>query len=187
MVKVKGTTIYGRLRWVNTYHSADAVTQVLDQLADREAAALLKRGPMRSSWYPFELFVDLIACIDRVCGKGDGGLYRQLAGQVAEDDLKSIYKAFFRVASTGFIIGKAAQVWSQYYDSGKLNVLVREKNNVKLEISNFETPHQIHCESVAGWIHRTVELTGMEAVSVIHSECRAGGDDRCLFDATWSG
>jgi hypothetical protein len=185
VVKVKGTTLYGRLRYVRTYYGEPALEQVLGSLADADLAKSLRMGAIRSEWYPFPALVSLTEAIDRVCGKGDGSLIRPMAGQIAQDDLSSIYKVFFRVASTAFIVGRASAVWRQYYDAGDLVVLGDQPGKLDLEIRGFPTPHTVHCESVAGWMERCVALTGASSASVSHPECRAAGGRACLFTALW--
>ena len=64
MVKVKGTTLVGRCKYVMRYHGEQALEQVLDGLSDPDQAKMLRRGALRSEWYPFELFVELIENID---------------------------------------------------------------------------------------------------------------------------
>jgi len=185
MAKVKGTTLYGRLKYVRTYHGEQALAQVLGELRDPEIAKSLRMGAIRSEWYPFAAFVALTEAIDRVCGQGDGALIRPMAGQIAQDDLSTIYKVFFRVATPAFILAKAGAVWRQYYDAGNLLVLGEQPGNVNLEIKGFPTPHRVHCESVAGWIDRCIKLTGASTVTVTHPECRAARDLRCLISAHW--
>jgi hypothetical protein len=185
MVQVKGTAIAGRLRWVERYHGAPALKKVLEQLKDRDAARRLETGALRSAWYPFDLFIDLTETIDRVLGKGDGALYRQVAAQTAEDDLSTVYKVFFRFLQPMFIVQKAAQLWSSYYNSGKLLATSPEKSAIEIEIQGFETPRWTHCESVLGWAQRSIQLTGVKDVRGQHLECRGKGAARCRIKVTW--
>jgi hypothetical protein len=186
LAKVKGTTLYGRLKYVRSHHGEAPLDRVLAELPDQDMARNLRLGAIRSEWYPFETLVSLIEAIDRVCGKGDGALFRPMAAQIAEDDLKTVYKAFFRIASPGYIITKASHVWQQYYDAGELVILKNEPNAVDLEIRKFPTPNRTHCESISGWIERCIAMTGAASVLVSHPECRAEGRARCIFEARWS-
>jgi hypothetical protein len=186
MAQVKGTAIAGRLKWVSRYHGEQALKNVLDKLKDRDTAKrLAETGALKSAWYPFELLVDLTETIDRVFGKGDGALYRQVAGQTAEDDLSTVYKVFFRFMQPMFIVQKAAQLWSSYYNSGKLTATSPEKAVIELEIADFETPRWAHCESVLGWAQRSIQLTGVKGVQAQHLECRGKGARRCRMRVSW--
>ncbi len=185
MVKVKGATLAGRLSYVRRHHGEDAVERVLAALKDREGAAAIARGPSRTEWYPFTWFIDLIECIDRVCGQGDGALYRPMAAQVAEDDMSTVYKVLFRFASPLFIVSRASEVWRNYYDSGLMQIMDSRANSALLEVRGFETPHPAHCESVAGWAQRVIEMTGKKDAMARHEECRAKGHERCVFELSW--
>jgi len=186
MVNVKGTAISGRRQYVLRHHGEEKLRAVLAQLKDREAAKRMEMSVLKSAWYPFELFIDLTETIDRVVGRGDGKLYRAMAGQTAEDDLSTIYKVFFKFLQPMFIFGKAASVWSAYYTSGKLKATQNQPGDIELEILEFETPHWAHCESVLGWAQRSIELTGVKNVRADHLECRAKGARRCRMHFSWA-
>ena len=186
MVQVKGTAIAGKLKWVSRYKGEQPLKDVLDKLKDRDAAKrLADAGALKSAWYPFELFIDLTETIDRVFGKGDGALFRQVAGQTAEDDLSTVYKIFFRFMQPMFIVQKAAQLWRSYYTSGTVTATSPEKGLIELEIAEFGTPHWAHCESVLGWAQRSIQLTGVKGVQAQHLECRGRGAKRCRMRVSW--
>ena len=185
MVNVKGTAIAGRRQYVVRYHGEDKLHAVLAQLKDRESAQRLETGALKSAWYPFSLFIDFTETIDRVVGKGDGKLYRAVAAQTAEDDLSTVYKVFFKFLQPTYIFNKAAQLWSAYYTSGRLQTTLLSPGNIEMEIANFETPHWVHCESVIGWAERSIQLTGVKGVRAEHVECRAKGASRCRMRLFW--
>ncbi len=186
MAHVKGTSISGRLKYVQRYFGDAKLDEVMAGLSDQEAATQIKRsGALRSSWYPLDLLVDLSRTIDKVCGHGDGKLYRTMAGQVAEDDLSTVYKVFFKLASPGFIIEKAAQVWRQYYDSGEMVVLERQPGHAIMELRDFDSPNAVHCEMAAGWMERSIAMSGGKDVVLEHAPCRGRGGERCRFEARW--
>lgn len=186
MVHVKGSAIAARLNWVRRHHGEAAVEKVRAAMKQRAAAGKLQFGVAKSDWYPFDLFIDLIETIDRVLGKGDGALYAVIAGQSAEDDMKTIYKVFFKMMKPLFIVKKASQVWRQHYDSGRLVVVREEPGAAELEILDFATPHAVHCESIRGFCLKTLEMTGVRNPAGVHRTCRAKGDARCLFLMTWA-
>lgn len=185
MVNVKGTAIAGRRQYVLRYHGAEKLHAVLEKLKDREAAQRLETGALKSAWYPFSLFIDLTETIDRIVGKGDGKLYRAVAAQTAEDDLSTVYKVFFKFLQPMYIFNKAAQLWSAYYTSGRLETKQLAPGTIEMEIINFETPHWVHCESVLGWAQRSIELTGVKNVRAEHVDCRSKGASHCRMRVFW--
>jgi hypothetical protein len=185
MVKIKGTSLAGRRRYLERYHGEEKLRAVLAQLRDREGAKRIEIGVLKSQWYPFELFLDLIETSDRVVGEGDGKLYRSMAARTAEDDLSTVYKVFFRFMQPMYGIGKAAELWSAYYSSGKLKMTPLDPSKIELEIIDFESPHWAHCESVLGWAQRSIELTGVKDVACDHVDCRSRGGSRCRMHLSW--
>src|SRR4051794_5406482 len=186
MVSVKGTSVAGRRQFVLRHYGEERFRAVLAQLKDRDAAQRLERGVLKSTWYPFDFWVDLTLTIDRVLGFGDGRLYREIAAQTAEDDLASVYKVYFKNNNPMNLFDKAAQLWSSYYSSGSLGVNKIAATTVGLEVLNFETPHWVHCETVIGWTHRGIELTGVKHVQAEHLECRGRGAERCRMRISWT-
>ncbi|MCP4899554.1 MAG: hypothetical protein GY906_21520 [bacterium] len=186
MAQVKGTAFCSRIAYVERHHGGKALEQVFDQMKDQGCAASLKKRALPSGWYSFENYVDLLETIDRVCGKGDGSLFRGMASQVAQDDLSTIYRAFIRVASPAFVLKKASHIWRQYYDSGDLQVLKDQPGEVLLEVCDMPNPQTAHCESISGWVEQCVRMTGAANAKVSHDSCRVRGDDRCIFNVRWS-
>ncbi len=185
MVNVKGTSIAGRRQYLVRYHGGEKLRAVLAHLRDREGAKRIEIGVLKSQWYPFALFIDFIETIDRVIGQGDGKLYRPMAAQTAEDDLSTVYKVFFRFLQPMYGIGKAAELWSAYYSSGKLKMTPLDPSKIELEIADFARPHWAHCESVLGWAQRSLELTGVKDVVCEHVDCRSRGGSRCRMHLSW--
>ncbi len=186
MVHVKGTALTGCSLFVTKRFGTSKLEEICEQLTDPDVAKAILRGALRSKWYPFTAYTELLRATDRVCGKGDGALVRPISAHAAELHLNGIYRAFFRVASSSFILRKASQLWRQYYDAGEAVVLVNESRHVVIEVANFPTPDRTHCESIAGWFERTAELTGAKNVVARHDECRGRGGARCVFDVAWS-
>jgi hypothetical protein len=185
MGNIRGSSLAGRLRYVKKYHSQAALDQVLAVLKNRDLASKLQVGAVESAWYPLADFVDLVESIDRVLGKGDLAMVKPMAAQTAQDDFSGAYRIFFRLTSPSFVFGKAATIWSQKYDSGKLLTRQLGPTSFELEIVDFDTPHIAMCESIAGWAQRMLELTGAKKASCEHVECRTRKNPRCVWRMVW--
>ncbi len=187
MPNVKGTSIAARLDWVRRHGGDEAVAAVLAQLSDqKEVEQIRVTGALKSAWYPYRMFIELIEAIDRRFGKGDGSLIPTLGGEVARADLKTVYKVFFKLASPNFIVEKATQVWSRYYDSGSLVTRQNDPGHVIIEMRDFVQPHRAHCLSVLGWMRETLRMSGASDCEVVHTTCRTRGQAICEFEAHWS-
>jgi eukaryotic-like serine/threonine-protein kinase len=173
-----------RILWVELGHGAAG----FDRLLAAVGAPLreqISRGFVKANWYPFEQFVELNETIDRVFGRGDYGLMRMLGRYSADANLTTIYRLFFKVGSVGWILGRAVRLWGAHYDAGYFEVATRGNRAAVLRLRGFPTPHRVHCDAVAGFVERSLELSGGKRPIVEESKCRTRGDDYCQFDANW--
>jgi hypothetical protein len=181
---VKGSALASRVLWVELGHGAAGVAKVLEACSP-ELRGALQAGVAKPKWYPFEQFVELNTVIDRVFGNGDLGLVRELGRAGADANLTTIYRLFFKLGSVHWILGRAVRLWSAHYDSGFCEVATRGPKAAVLRIRGFATPHRAHCLSVAGWVERSIELSGGKRPIVEETLCRTRGDDFCQLDTTW--
>jgi hypothetical protein len=184
VANVKGSALSSRVLWVKLSHGEAGRDRLLAQCSPGLRASI-EAGIAKARWYPFEQFVELNVLIDRLFGTGDLGLVRELGRYSADVNLTTIYRLFFKVGTAHWILGRAVRLWSAHYDSGTLEVLTRGSKTAVLRIRGFATPHLAHCESVAGWAQRSIELSGGAGVVVTEPLCRTRGDDICQFEAKW--
>ncbi len=184
MANVKGSALSSRVLWVQLNHGAAGLTRLVAQCSP-DLRHSIETGIHKATWYPFAQFIELITVIDRLFGKGDLGLVHELARHGADANLTTIYRLFYKVGTTHWILGRAVRLWSAHYDSGYLEVLTRGPRTAILKIRNFDTPHPIHCMSVLGWCQRSIELSGGKNVKSTETRCRALGDDWCQLESTW--
>ncbi len=173
-----------RILWVQLGHGAAGIERLVADCS-AELKALIEVGFEKARWYPFEQFVELNVVIDRVFGAGDLALIKPLGRYGADANLTTIYRLFYKVGTTQWILGRAVRLWSAHYDSGYLEVMTRGPRTAVLRIRGFATPHQIHCMAIAGWCERSIELSGGQHVQVVEPMCRTRGDELCQLEASW--
>jgi hypothetical protein len=181
---VKGSALASRLLWVRLGHG-EAGLERLEKQASPSLTPTLVNGVAMARWYPFDQFIELITLVDRLFGAGDLGLVKELGRFGADANLKTVYRLFYKVGTVRWILGRAARLWGAHYDSGEMRIVEDRPGYGVLEIAGFDTPHRIHCLSVAGWAERSVEISGGKEARVEEPSCRARGDERCLLEVTW--
>lgn len=184
VANVKGSSLSSRVLWVQLNHGEAGTQRLLAQCSPalRDAIA---GGIHKARWYPFDQFIELITTIDRLFGKGDLALVEELARHGADANLTTIYRLFYKVGTTHWILGRAVRLWSAHYDSGYLEVMTRGPKTAVLRIRGFETPHAVHCRSVMGWAGRSIELSGGKHVRSTEVACRLQGSEFCQIESTW--
>jgi hypothetical protein len=181
---VKGSALSSRVLWVQLGHGEAGMQRLLHQCSPDLRASLVA-GIEKAKWYPFAQFIELITVIDRLFGKGDLGLVKDLGRYGADASLTTIYRLFFKVGSVHWILGRAVRLWSAHYDSGYLEVMTRGPKTTVLRLRGFDTPHPVHCLSVLGWAERSIELSGGKTVETAEPLCRTRGDELCQMEASW--
>jgi len=184
---VRGSVITSRLKWVRDRFGEPGVRVLKGALSPGNRARIEARIQPHE-WAPFELYLEVTTEIDRLWGRGDLALAKDLGRASADFALPTILKMFLRFGSPSYTIGKAAKLWSVHYDSGTLETLEihdAEGDGCQLTLRDFETPHRAHCLTVLGWSERTIELSGGQLLWGRELACRANGDDVCRFAARW--
>lgn len=184
MANVKGSALASRVLWVQLGHGGAGVERLLAQVSP-ELRATLAEGIHKATWYPFDQFIELTVAIDRLFGQGDLSLVRELARHGADANLKTIYRLFYKVGTIHWILGRAVRLWSAHYDSGFCEIRTTGPRAAIMRVHGFATPHAAHCLSVAGWVERSVELSGGKRPTVDDARCRTRGDELCQFEISW--
>ena len=181
MPNVKGSAITARVRYVREHYGEAGVRAVRDALAP-EHRAVLEGRVLPHEWVPFSLLTELCVEIDRLYGKGDLGLCREMGRYAARVNLPTLYRIFYALGSPEFILRRAAKVWAVHYSSGQIETSFSDDGGTKtarLVIRDFAAPHVAHCQSVLGWAEESVTLSGGKSARGIMLSCRASGAATC--------
>jgi len=186
MAQMKGTVLASTVAYLKLKLGEEEYKALVDSLAAEDASAL--RMPiLQGNWYRFGLLSDIMKAAEGKVALPPGrSLSWEMGRFSAEAGLSGIYKLFFKVAETGFILKRATQLFSAYYDSGTMNVVTSEDRLAIIRIVGFDEPSALFCERVQGWCQRTTELAGHDRVTVSHPRCAAKGDTFCEFRGEWS-
>jgi hypothetical protein len=188
-VSVKGSTVTARIRWVRELYGEPGFRRLKDAL-DPEHRKAIEGRILPHEWVSFDLFVAVSEELDRLYGKGDLELCRELGRYAARTNLPTIYRIFYTFGSPAFIIRRAARVWDVHYSSGRLDVQTSTdpdgSETARLRIVGFQTPHRVHCLSVTGWCEQSVETSGGALTRPAEEvRCRTRGDEVCEIHANW--
>jgi predicted hydrocarbon binding protein len=183
MANIRGSALIPRVAWLKQRH-AETWPKIVEavQPATRE---MLEMHPIATGWYPFDQFVDLLSVADRVAGTGDLELVRALGHHAATANLNTILRVFIRFGSPGYILNKAAKVWSMYHDTGRGVTEPLGDNALAFSVYEHGAPHKVLCVTLVGWTRAYVEAAGGKSVKVHETRCRLSGGDCCRFEAMW--
>ncbi len=187
-VQVKGSAVTARIRWVRELYGEEGVRRLKDAL-EPELRRALEGKILPHEWTSMELLIAMSVELDRIYGKGDLELCREMGRYASRANLPTLYRIFYVFGSPAFIVKRAARVWDVHYSSGQLLVDTGKESDgieyARLRIVGFQTPHRAHCLSVLGWCEQSVELSGGKIVSAEETKCRTRGADVCELLARW--
>ena len=119
-VSVKGSAITARVRWVRELYGEDGFRRLKAALPPEDRKVLEGRI-LPHEWVPFDVFVAVSVELDRLYGKGDLELCREMGRYAARVNLPTLYRIFYTLGSPAFIVKRAARVWDVHYSSGRLD------------------------------------------------------------------
>ena len=167
MARVKGTAVQSSLRYVKERFGDPALARILQALPEAERGRL-EHGVLASSWYDLDLFLRFMVEAER-----------QLAPQEPHVVMN------MGRGSPEFIIGRAACVFSSYYDTGELRILETGPGRCLAELVGFEGGAPQFCARMFGWMQRTLELAGARNLRPRHDVCVHRGGAVCRFEGDW--
>ncbi|GAB4212122.1 MAG: hypothetical protein OHK0013_34520 [Sandaracinaceae bacterium] len=188
MAQVRGTVITARLKWVRDRFGEPGVRHLKSNLSEASRARIAARIQPHD-WVPFDLYLDVTHEIDRLWGRGDLELVRELGRATADLSLPTILKMFLRFGAPDFTVRQGAKLWRHYYDSGSpelRQISDTEGDGCCLTLPDFETPAAAHCASILGWMERSVELSGAKVLWARKTACRLHGAPACVFELRWA-
>lgn len=183
MARVKGTAVQSSLRYVRERFGEAPLAAILDALGEADRRAL--EGVLASSWYDVSLFLRFMVEAERQLRAQEPSLARKMGRASCDYGLTTVYKIFFRIGSPEFIIGRAARVFSSYYDTGELCILETRPGRCLAELRGFEGGAPQFCERIFGWMQRTLELAGAKNLRPRHDVCVHRGGAVCRFEGDW--
>ena len=182
--QVKGSVVLARLELIAAKRGVfDQVMAVLP--ADDQK---VWRGVVLAvSWYPFDMAQRLDQAIATVLSPNHKRQFFLDIGRASADaNLPSIHKAFVRVGDPHYLLSRAPQIYSKYYDKGRRTYEKSSETSCVLRTFDAESVTLDDCLTVVGWHVRAIEICGGKKAKVRETLCRARGDAHCEYHCSWS-
>jgi predicted hydrocarbon binding protein len=187
MAAVKGIVILNARDYVGGVVGAPAWDAVLARLPAGDPDVIASMVSV--GWYDIRLY-------DRVCRAVAESLGPELqlspesvmvaiGRYAAERDLKTIHRLFLRVANPAYVLERAADFWRRYQDSGTWTIERQTPTRVRATLRGWGSEDELTCVRLAAYTERLFELVGARNASLERVECRARGDEACVFDGRW--
>jgi len=162
MGQVRGASILGTLAYLREQYGEDAPRRTLDTLPPALRSSISGEGGrvlLESGWYDYAVLSALTAAADRLYGKGDLALAREIGRAQAFLDTGRFFKWMLRLTGPRTLVTRAASVWNNYHDVGLYVVEEVDDHHARLRIEDWSSADPVMCRRVEGWIERALELT----------------------------
>jgi hypothetical protein len=158
--------------------------RIIGQLSP-EDQGVLNKPVMPNAWLDYSLWWRLLLSADKILGKGDLQLIREIGAFDAQENLNGIYKTFISFLRPDFIIGNASLIWKRYYDTGVLKPIQVTRMSAEFWLMDWKNIPLYHELEIIGWMESALAMTGAKNMQLHHTTCMARGDDHCTFQASW--
>jgi hypothetical protein len=177
---VAGSSVLSLQVFLRRAYGEGVYEQALARLPPAEGAPL--RGivmPVR--WYPTDSYIHALHVAHDLTG--DSEFYDRFGAFAADFQINAFRRLLLRFTSPAFFLDRAGRLWARSHDTGHWEVEGGNKR-VRGTLRDFAVVDADYCRVLVAWIHRASELTGTRGQTV-HRECRARGDDACVFEGWW--
>ncbi len=182
-IPCKANWLAARHRYVESHYGHVGVDEVAARLDDEHRRAFINPPPTMA-WSNVATVVN----IDRAIFEGpmdrDLRRMRRFGAEIAKYDVPGIYRAFFRIGTPGFVMGKIPLVYGQYFRRGAMRTTTG-KGEAEIQLVEVTFPAYLCAHGISGWFDAMMELVGARAPNVEHDKCVHNGDPRCGWRATW--
>jgi hypothetical protein len=101
--------------------------EMIEQCSPTELRDALKYGKIvAASWYPLRWYGALHVAAQAVTGRG-AQLAKEIGRETVQRDLSGVYRVFVAMLSPAWILSKGPRFYSQYYDTGRMEVIFAER------------------------------------------------------------
>ncbi len=135
------------------------------------------------NWHTVEEQCEFVDVAEAQLGNRSGKLAKAIGAAGARASLKGvILQVALYLTKPAFLMSRFAGMWRQFNDEGSLDLLNMTTARATIELRGIKKPMATLCQVVTGWIDEVTHTLGFEVTFVQHTECRARGNARCIWE-----
>jgi hypothetical protein len=181
MMRVKAQGFLNAAEYIEHKFGRDELGNVL-----RECTPVLRErftSVIAIDWQEMGEFCDFIETAERVLTQPEGQLAEAIGAAGARANTKGMFlRAAFYIGKPDYLLRRVAGMWRQFNDEGAMTVLEMGGQHARLEIVGVTPPRTTFCSVLTGWVGEISRSLRVLDARVQHSQCRARGGKRCLWD-----
>jgi hypothetical protein len=179
-MNIKAQALLNAVKWIEETHGTERLAAVIKACSppvrERYMTALA------IEWHPQAEFVELLHVAERVLGGPPGEIAKAIGAEGARVNTRGMAKrAAMYVGTPEFLLRRIASLWSQFNDTGAMNLRSIDPTNAMIEITDLPAPDALFCATVTGWCDVIGVAVGFTKPRSEHVTCRARGDAACVW------
>jgi hypothetical protein len=185
-VNIKAQGLLNAAKWIEEEFGQGALRDVIRgcsvEVRDRYTSAIA------INWHPMEEFVEFLEVADRTLGRNDGRIAEEIGAAGARKNMKgAMLRLVFYLSKPEFLMKRITQLWRQFNDEGSMDLLHLDDYSSSIEVRGVTNPQFLFCCTLTGWSREVAIALGGSNPVVRHTECRARGGSKCIWQLRWSG
>lgn len=182
---VRGTTVDPARRFAERQRWTPAWERFVASIAPHQRE-LLEHPIKRSRWYDLRLYASVIDAAARHLSPDDqDGFLTDLGRFVLQDGVNSLYRAYFAIASPGFVLRGSALLWRLFFKGSRLKVIGRRGRTVHVAVQGAAFCSHALCVSISGGMLAALENAGGRGARLVQHRCRSDGGSQCDYHFAW--
>jgi len=164
-MEVKGTAVKSILDFLQTFHAP--IKEEWLKLLPAESREIMENPILVTKWYDMNMGIlqpTIVAA--QLLNEEVNALSWKTGIYSSKMALTGIYKVFIRIASTDFIISRAANIMETYYKNTSIKALEKTNKSVTLELLKYPKEFNLIMYRIGGWIQNTFETINCKNVKV---------------------
>lgn len=183
---IKGTAIRARVEYLRERFGDEGLERLVGALSP-EYGRVLREAILISKWYPGELNDEILGTAERLFGREDGKLCRELGAASCELGMRTVYSNLAQTDDIGRALTRFTSVlWKNYYDEGWCDGRQVGEGHVRLELF-AKLEKDWTCHIIAGFVEAALRIWGVSHCHVGFSPPRLGTLDEpaSVFEFHW--
>jgi hypothetical protein len=181
---IKGVTLKSRLDFIRHEYGEEGLQKLLPHL--KEEARELFANPKRiraTSWYEFDIQVDLDQALCKYLAGGDEGIYRKMGGWSAE--FQEAHAALTDFREPLKFLQMHSVIFGRFFEPGRMEVEMVGPTEAYMRIYEFRSVKE-NCETNMGFLTRSLEIIGASNIKVKETQCTEDpGVPFCEYHIIW--
>jgi hypothetical protein len=179
-MKVKAQGIHNAARYIETTFGRDALGQVLRACSSGVRDTYTSTTAI--NWHPADELCEFVEVAEAELGRR-GKLAEEIGAEGARANMKgTLLRIALYWGKPEYLVQRIVGVWRQYNDEGDMALVELGPAKVNIEVKGILRPNDTFCRILTGWWREIAIGLGGKFVTATHSECRARGKPRCIWE-----